>query len=182
MLNHIIKSFESAFKHQNNTILVGGAEEPFYQPRQSGDDFSIVYFKEDFVASALHEIAHWCLAGPERRKFVDYGYWYEADRDENAQCSFEMAEVKPQSIEWILSTAAGVPFSVSADNLNLEKYCTNAFRRKIHIQTKHYLLSGLPKRVSQIATLLSQKQLSKKELPQTFGQYLSLQQYKDPPR
>ncbi|GAM69307.1 transporting ATPase [Vibrio sp. JCM 19236] len=25
----------------------------------------------------MHEIAHWCVAGPKRRLLEDFGYWYE---------------------------------------------------------------------------------------------------------
>jgi len=171
MLKHIVSSFNYAFKQTHKTILVGGAEEPLYRPSELGSDYSIVYFKEDFVASALHEIAHWCLAGSERRKRVDYGYWYEAKRDEKAQNKFEELEIKPQSVEWILSNAAGVSFCVSADNLSLKKHCHNPFKEKVRLEAKNYLLSGLPKRVSQIAGLLSQND----------DAYLSLHQYKDLP-
>lgn len=172
MLKHIINSFNTSFKSDHKTILVGGAEEPFYQPRDTEDACSIVFFREDFISSALHEVAHWCLAGRERRKVADYGYWYEPHRDEIAQNKFEEVEVKPQSIEWILSTAAGASFCVSADNLDLQVHCDRAFREKVQLTTKNYLLSGLPKRVGQMASALARED----------DFYLSLHQYSELPR
>lgn len=59
----------------------------------------------------MHELAHWCIAGPERRLLADYGYWYEPDgRTEQIQAEFEKVEVKPQAVEWILSASCGFPF------------------------------------------------------------------------
>ncbi len=53
-----------------------------------------------FYASALHEIAHWCIAGENRCQQVDYGYWYEPNgRSEERQFEFEKVEVKPQALE-----------------------------------------------------------------------------------
>ena len=32
---------------------------PYYEPGTP----SVIYFREDFDRSALHEVAHWCVAG-----------------------------------------------------------------------------------------------------------------------
>ena len=161
MLNHIIKSFEKSFKLSHQTILVGGASEPLYEPQVLHADIglSIVYFKEDFVSSALHEISHWCIAGRSRREKIDYGYWYNSERDSGAQSRFEEVEVLPQAIEWILSVASGIPFSVSADNLSLIGYDNNPFRLAVQQKVLDLLGNGLPPRVSQIALALSNSSL-----------------------
>lgn len=35
-----------------------------------------IVFAHRFYASALNEISHWCIAGKECRKWVDFGYLY----------------------------------------------------------------------------------------------------------
>ena len=51
----IASAFEDCFA-SFGTVLVGGAEEPLYRPSQGGEPAKLV-FREDFPASALHEIA-----------------------------------------------------------------------------------------------------------------------------
>ena len=155
MLNHIVSSFDKAFKLEYQTVLVGGADEPLYQPSSDLKSNAVIYFREDFVSSALHEVAHWCLAGEARRKLSDYGYWYKADRDIEAQIDFESVEVLPQAIEWILSNAAGIPFNVSSDNLSLENYDALNFRQKVHEKVNELVVKTLPLRVEKMALALS---------------------------
>ncbi|MCH8543126.1 MAG: elongation factor P hydroxylase [Alcanivorax sp.] len=107
--------FAQTFAERYQTVLCGGAEEPLYQP---GSPHRIVYTR-DYFRSALHEVAHWCVAGAARRQQVDYGYWYAPDgRDAVQQRAFEQAEVKPQALELLFCEACGHPFTVSLDNLN----------------------------------------------------------------
>ena len=74
--------FNREFALSDKTILIGGATEPYYQP---GSPHRI-YFRADYVRSALHEVAHWCVAGRRRRQLPDYGYWYSPDgRDAEQQ-------------------------------------------------------------------------------------------------
>jgi len=114
----IEKLFEQAFFSSYQTVLKGGAEEPLYQPSEKKSVPHTIYYREDYLASALHEVAHWCLAGEVRRQQLDFGYWYQPDgRTAEEQRLFEKVEVKPQALEWIFSQAAGVSFQVSADNL-----------------------------------------------------------------
>jgi elongation factor P hydroxylase len=157
MLSHIVESFQKAFMQSHQTILSGGASEPLYEPLSLHEDtgLSVVYFKEDFVSSALHEISHWCIAGATRREQVDYGYWYNPKRDGLAQSQFEEAEVLPQALEWILSVACGIPFSVSADNLCLEDYNNKPFRVAVQKKVIALLENGLPERIERIAFILS---------------------------
>ena len=146
-MNHYASDLEALFNQtfltSHNTRLVGGNDEPLYQPsvclNRSQDSAEIrrqlklgrpdareplnateshIYYREDFFASALHEVAHWCIAGEQRRKLIDYGYWYEPDgRSPSKQANFQIAECKPQALEWIFSIICRSGFSVSIDNL-----------------------------------------------------------------
>ena len=142
----LITIFNQLFETSENTILVGGADEPLYMP---GQDRNRIYFRYDYFASALHEVAHWCLAGKRRRHQEDYGYWYKPDgRDDTWQARFEEVEVKPQAIECIFSAAAGVPFKISADNLANPDLDTERFRHKVEQQVSLFLKKGLPERAA----------------------------------
>ncbi len=121
---------------------MGGASEPFYEVTE---DSAVIYFREDFVASALHETAHWCLAGKKRREQNDYGYWYEGERDPAAQARFESVEVRPQALEWIFSQVLGIAFRVSADNLSLKGYDSRPFRENVRAAAE-VMLNAMPKR------------------------------------
>ena len=91
----VVATFNRLFQVPDETVLVGGASEPFYlkgQPNQ-------VFFRADYVRSALHEVAHWCVAGRCRRGLPDYGYWYTPDgRSAERQAAFFSVEAKPQAI------------------------------------------------------------------------------------
>ena len=98
--------FARCFARTENTRLVGGAAEPLYQPAGKGNGPHSLYFREDYFASALHEVAHWCIAGIERRQRVDFGYWYAPEgRSDDQQRAFESVEVRPQALEWYFSLA-----------------------------------------------------------------------------
>lgn len=114
-----------------------------------------LFFTRDYFASALHEIAHWCLAGAERRQKVDYGYWYAPDgRDAKQQAAFEKVEIKPQAIEWAFSIACKKPFKISNDNLSLDNYDSSGFSEKVHQQLLAYIENGFPSRAEQFLTAL----------------------------
>lgn len=109
--------FAECFRARWGTKLEGGATEPLYLPG-SGDAPHRLCYRADYFASALHETAHWCIAGPARRLRIDFGYWYRPDgRDAAGQRAFEAVEARPQALEWIFSVAAGYCFRPSADNL-----------------------------------------------------------------
>ena len=111
--------FAACFASRLQTRLEGGAEEPLYQPAQSPGQANVIYYRADYFASALHEIAHWCIAGTERRKLVDFGYWYAPDgRTAAQQHAFEAVECKPQAMEWLFARACGSRFKLSVDNLD----------------------------------------------------------------
>ncbi|HAB08005.1 MAG TPA: ATPase, partial [Alcanivorax sp.] len=78
-----------------------------------------IRYTRDYFRSALHEVAHWCVAGPRRRRLDDYGYWYAPDgRDAAAQAEFLRVEVRPQALEALFCAACNHPFRVSLDNLD----------------------------------------------------------------
>ncbi len=117
-LQLIVDVFANLFAHSYGTELIGGAEEPLYMPSSEADQPHKLYFRENFIASALHEVAHWCIAGEGRLQQQDYGYWYQPDgRTLLEQSQFETVEVKPQALEWLFSIACGQKFRLSADNL-----------------------------------------------------------------
>ena len=158
-LQDIISLFNACFKNKINTELVRGGEEPIYLPRTQYYPYDRVVFARGYYASALHEIAHWCIAGEERRKLVDFGYWYNPDgRTEEQQSAFQQVEVKPQALEWILSRSTGIRFNVSLDNLHgdltAEAQAASTFKDNIYSQVQAYMQEGLPVRAQQLTTKL----------------------------
>ena len=141
LAEQICEIFNRCFA-QSHTKLVGGASEPFYEP---GKREARVYFREDYASSALHEIAHWCIAGAERRQRPDYGYWYSDTRDVKQQRTFEAVEIKPQALEWIFSVAAGIDFRVSCDNFDESTLDISGFSAGVHAAVITWL-DGLPPR------------------------------------
>ncbi len=138
--------FKDLFYSSENTILRSGANEPFYQS-WVGEQPAVIYSRENFFSSALHEIAHWSIAGQQRRQLDDFGYWYEPDgRNSHQQAEFERVEIKPQALEWLFSLACNHPFNFSADNLNATEGCSTEFKQQVYQQAKYYLNNGLPAR------------------------------------
>ena len=137
--------------------LVGGFPEPFYQA-PSGKVSAEVQFTRAYERSALHELAHWCLAGAARRQHDDYGYWYEPDgRTGSQQQLFFKVEVKPQALEKHFCDALGIAFDVSVDNLeNVDIDGVETFKRDVERQYTHYASTGLPERASVIYQCLQQ--------------------------
>lgn len=145
--SHLISVFNQTFLSSLNTELLLGGDEPIYLPADNNYSAHRIIFARGFFASALHEVAHWCIAGPERRLLEDYGYWYHPDgRDEKAQNEFEKVEVKPQAVEWILAASCGFPFQVSCDNLSGVEPDRIAFTRKVREQVLTYLNNDIPER------------------------------------
>jgi elongation factor P hydroxylase len=115
-LQRVVDTFETCLGKPYKTLLIGGFSEPEYVPQIDAEPAQI-RFREDFLSSALHEIAHWCIAGSERRAQHDFGYWYWPEgRGAEQQLAFEQAEVRPQAIEWIFANACGQSFHLSRDN------------------------------------------------------------------
>lgn len=143
----LIRLFDQAFAETQNTRLILGEDEPVYLPADEDTPYHRVVFAHGYFASALHEIAHWCIAGERRRQQIDYGYWYCPDgRDADQQAEFERVEIKPQAIEWAFSVACNKPFRVSTDNLNGAQPDTETFTRNVQQQLHVYQEQGFPPR------------------------------------
>jgi len=159
-MNHkyqdLINIFNATFLSEYNTRLELGGDEPIYLPADDSQPNHRIIFARGFYASALHEIAHWCVAGPERRLLEDFGYWYEPDgRTEAVQAEFEKVEIRPQAYEWILSLSAGFPFTVSCDNLNGDFEPDRlAFMHKVHTEVGKIFEQGMPLRVRMLSDAL----------------------------
>ncbi|HEB91051.1 MAG TPA: ATPase [Deltaproteobacteria bacterium] len=142
--------FRECFFEEHRTVLVGGGEEPVYLP--SPDPGRLphrIVYREDYLASALHEVAHWCLAGQRRRRLEDYGYWYVPDgRNADEQRAFERVEAAPQALEWIFSDACRVPFHLSVDNLEGDAGPSPDFQALVEEQRRRFLGKGLPPRAA----------------------------------
>jgi elongation factor P hydroxylase len=152
----LITVFNQTFFDDYRTKLELGGDEPIYLPADDKVDYHRIVFARGFYASALHEIAHWCVAGPERRLLEDFGYWYQPDgRTAEVQAEFEKVEIRPQAYEWILSASAGFPFSVSCDNLSGDFEPDRlGFMGKVHAEVISILEKGIPPRVKQLSDAL----------------------------
>ncbi|SIN76330.1 elongation factor P hydroxylase [Salinivibrio sp. ES.052] len=156
----LIRLFNQTFLATFNTELLLGGDEPIYLPLDAKHPHHRVIFARGFFASALHEIAHWTIAGEKRRQLEDYGYWYHPDgRDADTQAAFEAVEVKPQAIEWIFSVSCGFRFQVSCDNLSGVVPDRYAFTDKVRQQVMGYVSDtetspALPVRAKQFSDTL----------------------------
>jgi len=145
--------FNREFSVSDKTELIGGAPEPYYQP---GSPHRI-YFRADYARSALHEVAHWCVAGWRRRRLPDYGYWYSPDgRDAAQQQAFFTVEARPQAIERCFCKAIGIPFSPSVDNVGaqIEPEQLRRFEARIQEWCSQFECTGLPFRAVRFITAL----------------------------
>ncbi|XBC27099.1 elongation factor P hydroxylase [Leminorella grimontii] len=153
----LVELFDRTFKAQYQTELVNDGDEPIYLPADENSPYHRIIFAHGFYASAFHEISHWCIAGEERRKLVDYGYWYCPDgRSAEKQAEFEVVEIKPQALDWLFCVASGYPFNVSSDNLdgNFDPDRV-AFARKVQAQVVDYLANGnIPERAARFIDAL----------------------------
>ena len=157
--DQLIELFNRTFLNSHNTELVRGDGEPIYLPASEGYAHHRIEFAHGFFASALHEISHWCIAGEERRKLVDFGYWYEPDgRSADQQREFEKVEIKPQAIEWVLTKSSGRKFNISTDNLDGDAELVAAgrkqFAQNVYAQVLSYMENGLPERAEVLKNAL----------------------------
>ena len=149
----IVALFNDTFVLEN-TILQGGAHEPFFRPATTGKP-AVIYFRADYLRSALHEVAHWCVAGKARRRLADYGYWYSPDdRDEHQQAAFFAVEARPQALESLFCNALGIRFAPSIDNLSLsiKRDQLANFERRIEQARGRFLAVGMPARAKVFLT------------------------------
>lgn len=153
----LIDIFNKTFRDREETILVRGDDEPIYLPKSETEPYHRIIFAHGYFSSGLHEIAHWLVAGKARRELEDFGYWYKPDgRTAEEQRNFERVEVKPQAIEWMLSTAAGYRFRFSADNLGGEVGDMGPFQEKVLGQVHWYLENGLRPRTRRLVAALQE--------------------------
>ncbi|MBF7686140.1 elongation factor P hydroxylase [Acinetobacter sp. B10A] len=140
----LILHFNAWFSH-HNVKLIKGKGEPEYFPA-SVEQPARIEFAHGFFNSALHEISHWTIAGHARRALPDLGYWYAPDgRSAEQQKQFQHIEVKPQAIEWLFSTAFGMKFNVSFDNLTGELGDdSQIFKDHVFSQVQAYLSGKAP--------------------------------------
>jgi hypothetical protein len=148
----LIRVFDSTFAAEG-VCLLGGAAEPLYEPAQ-GEGPARLWFTQDYASSALHEAAHWCLAGARRRTCVDFDYRYvpAARRSEAEQAAFEHAEVRTQALEWRLSLAARVPFHLSVDSIGRDRA---PFRARVVAEVRRRIAAGWPPRIDRLAVALA---------------------------
>jgi len=158
---HLEWVFAECFADKLHTRLQGGADEPLYQPALRQGNPHVLYYRADYFASALHEVAHWCIAGVERRLQVDFGYWYAPDgRSTTEQLAFESVESKPQALEWYFAKACGYRFRVSVDNLDGVSGAlpdSSGFCRQVYEQVLCWQRDGLPGRAAEFFYGLSRE-------------------------
>ncbi len=156
-IDTLIQLFNQTFLQSENTELVCCESEPIYRPADTTYPHHRIIFAHGFFASALHEVAHWCIAGKARRQLEDFGYWYQPDgRTAEQQAEFEKVEIKPQALEWIFSVSAGFPFHFSADNLSGEIGVSDTFKQAVLQQVYAYLTEGMPINAAQFSQVLCQ--------------------------
>lgn len=154
-VNELLACLNPWLQEVYQTTLVAAINEPYYLPKGNERHYHEIQFAHGYFNSALHELAHWCVAGKERRLLPDFGYWYEPDgRTAEQQKQFEKVEVKPQAMEWHFTLAAGRKFRVSVDNLNGETTDSKPFEAAVKKQALIYQQSGLPERAGSIVNLL----------------------------
>lgn len=113
---HIEAVFARCFEARYGVRLVARDDEPLYEPCSGG--LARLGYVRDHPRSALHEVAHWCIAGRERRARMDFGYWYRpGPRSMLEQRRFEAVEAWPQALERLFCEAIDLPFEVSIDDL-----------------------------------------------------------------
>jgi hypothetical protein len=112
--------FNRCFGEIFGVEILGGADEPVYLPASDPKPAQLI-FRANYAASALHEAAHWCIAGSKRRGQIDFGLIYICEpRTQEQQQRFFSAEVRTQSLECNFASAANLAFNPSADNLNCD--------------------------------------------------------------
>jgi len=152
----IAACFNHLFGQCYRVQMIGGGAEPEYLPPTATTP-GYVRYRSDYAHSALHEAAHWCVAGSRRRQQVDYGYWYQPPpRDESAQRAFARVEARVQALEAILTAAAGMVFQVSLDDVDNLCSFEADFTEAVSTERARWWLRGLPPRAEKLRCALAQ--------------------------
>ena len=152
-LERVMAIFHDVFAEESVRVA-GGYPEPFYRAPVDGAPAEI-RFNRDYLNSCLHEVAHWCIAGRERRQQDDYGYWYRPDgRNGAEQREFFRAESGPQAVEWAFALASGEAFRMSLDNLGGEIEGDAEFAEALQGKLAGYLRDGFPPRADRFIKAL----------------------------
>lgn len=168
----LITLFDASLGQRYNTRLIKGGDEPVYLPADETCPYHQIIFAHGYFASALHEIAHWCIAGEKRRLLEDFGYWYLPDgRNQAQQTNFEQVEVKPQAVEWAFCVASNKSFRLSVDNLNGEDTDSTAFTAAVKQQVLDYIDKGFPPRAQHFIQLLARFYQINLPLPLTSASF-----------
>jgi elongation factor P hydroxylase len=150
----LVALWNALFSDAHRTIAEIGGNEPLYLPPTPTSHGRIVC-NRDYPASALHEIAHWCIASPRRRKLVDYGYEYLAPpRDADAQRRFFDAEERNQALESLFAAAAGLEFRVSVDDVGADLASASTFATRVAARAARLERDGLRPDVERYRTAL----------------------------
>jgi elongation factor P hydroxylase len=156
----ISQVFNGLFAVSARTVMVGGGAEPLYLPATCDQPARLVYTR-DYAASALHEAAHWCIAGAARRRRIDYGYPYDAPpRSATQRQRFFRLELRCQALELLFAAAAEQPFRVSIDDLDAPPASaaeTGAAEFDTEVRTAAISMHGrgLPRRAAQLHDALA---------------------------
>ncbi len=157
--------FNRCFGERYNVHCQGGGAEPRYLVANGS---AVLTFTRDYPASALHEIAHWCIAGVRRLGQDDFGYNYlPPPRDPAAQQAFYASELKVQALECTFARATGIRFVTSADNFELVEADFDHFKQQVDTLAAKYWSAHelgragiLPPRASQYLHALQQAGLA----------------------
>lgn len=139
--------FNTIFEASHQTVVIGTEDEPHYLPKGDGRLHHYIFYTQDSYTSLMHEVAHWCRAGLQRRQLPDYGYWYQAEnRPPHAQQLYVQSESKTQALEWIFCVAAGLRLQIIPENQPHSFEPSLEFKRSIYDATLNYLRLGLSDR------------------------------------
>jgi len=151
----IAATFNRLYGRPYRTLLVGGGAEPWYEP-PVGDASGRIVYRHDYPASALHEAAHWCLAGARRRRLRDYGYWYvPGPRNAEQRSAFFAVEARVQGLEAVLAGVCDVRFVVSADDFAAPQSELDAFAGAVDAAIASLRRDGLPTRAAALHDALA---------------------------
>jgi len=140
----------------NRVRLIGGAAEPVYLPGLE-QGYATIRYTRDYPRSALHELAHWCIAGSQRRDREDYGYWYQPPpRTISQQLAFVDAEIEVQAVECLLAKTCGLPFRVSLDDVDADPEMSAQFEAAVSVRADEIRQGGLPKRAELLVIALGE--------------------------